>query len=59
MESIKAKKPATCDKLTRAQIAEHVEKERKAAQGNTLSWWSIQNDQIHVHVFYNLCFFTF
>lgn len=33
MESIKAKKPPTCDKLTRAQIAEHVEKERKVAQG--------------------------
>ena len=33
MESIKARKPATVDKLTRAQIVEHVEKERRAAAG--------------------------
>lgn len=31
MEALKARKPATTDKMTRAQIAEYVEKERQAA----------------------------
>ena len=35
MEAIKAKKAPTVDKLTRSQIAEHVEKERRAAAGKS------------------------
>lgn len=34
MESIKVKKPATVDKMTRTQIAERLEKDRTAAAGN-------------------------